>query len=83
MNLQIRNPRARQLAQKLADKRGVSLTEAVIEALEAQLDAEPAPADKRPLADRLRDIAEDLAKASGGRGRDMTKEEIDRMWGHD
>ncbi|MGV8856326.1 MAG: type II toxin-antitoxin system VapB family antitoxin [Devosia sp.] len=79
MNLQIRDPRAHQLARQLAEKRHLSLTEAVIEALEAQLQRESA---QTALADRLADIANRLkAKASAG-GRDMTKNEIDEMWGH-
>lgn len=79
MNLQIRDPRAHQLARQLAEKRHISLTEAVIQALEAQLQKESA---RTPLADRLAEIADRLqAKATAG-GRDMTKGEIDEMWGH-
>lgn len=79
MNLQIRDPRAHQLARQLAEKRHLSLTEAVIEALEAQLQKESA---RTPLADRLAEIASQLkAKAKAG-GRDMSKDEIDEMWGH-
>ena len=79
MNLQIRNPRARQLARRLAEKRHVSLTEAVIEALEAQLRHDTA---RTPLAERLAAIASELrAKAKPG-GHDMTKDEVDDMWGH-
>ncbi|KKC32299.1 type II toxin-antitoxin system VapB family antitoxin [Devosia psychrophila] len=79
MNLQIRDPRAHQLARQLAEKRHLSLTEAVIEALEAQLQRETAGT---PLAERLADIAHQLkAKAKTG-GHDLTKNEIDEMWGH-
>lgn len=79
MNLQIRDPRAHQLARQLAEKRHLSLTEAVIEALEAQLQRESA---RTPLADRLAEIANRLqAKATAG-GHDMTKDEVDAMWGH-
>jgi antitoxin VapB len=79
MNLQIRDPRAHELAQRLAAKRKVSMTEAVIEALEAQLQQESA---RQPLAERLAAIAADLRAKSGSGGRDMTKEEVDAMWGH-
>lgn len=79
MNLQIRDPRAHELAQKLAEKRGVSMTEAVIDALEAQLER---GADEKPLAERLAEIADRLKAQSPGGGRDMTKDEIDEMWGH-
>lgn len=80
MNLQIRDPRARILAKELAEKRQTSMTEAVIGALEAQLVQERR---RRPLAERLDAIARDLAMGVGPRGKDMTKDEIDAMWGHD
>lgn len=80
MNLQIRDPRAHELAQRLAKKQKVTMTEAVIAALEAQLADEP---DRLPLEDRLGIIARDLRARSTGSGADMTKEEIDRMWGHE
>lgn len=79
MNLQIRDPRAHQLARQLAEKRHLSLTEAVIEALEAQLQKESA---RTPLADRLSEIADRLQAKATAAGRDMTKDEIDEMWGH-
>lgn len=79
MNLQIRDPRAHELARKLAAKRKVSLTEAVIEALEAELERENA---RKPLAERLAAIANDLKAKAGEGGREMSKDEIDAMWGH-
>jgi antitoxin VapB len=79
MNLQIRDPRAHDLARRLAAKRKISMTEAVIEALEAQLQRESA---RKPLAERLAAIAAELGAKSGQGGRDMTKAEIDAMWGH-
>ena len=79
MNLQVRNPRAYELARKLAAKRKVSMTAAVIEALEAELARENA---RQPLAERLATIANDLKAKAGEGGRDLTKEEIDAMWGH-
>ena len=80
MNLQIRDVRARQLAIKLAEKRGTSMTEAVVTALEDAL----ARADKQPsLKERVADIVDELHRKSPGGGRAMTKDEIDRMWGHD
>jgi antitoxin VapB len=80
MNLQIRDPRAHELARKLAEKRGVSMTEAVIEALEARLGNDGR--EEKPLAERLSEIAERLKAQAGPGGRDMTKDEIDEMWGH-
>jgi antitoxin VapB len=79
MNLQIRDPRAHELARRLAEKRKVSMTEAVIDALEARLQQESA---RTPLADRLAAIANELKAKSGEGGREMTKDEIDAMWGH-
>ncbi|WP_019173008.1 type II toxin-antitoxin system VapB family antitoxin [Pseudaminobacter salicylatoxidans] len=79
MNLQIRDPRAHALARKLAEKRKVSMTEAVIEALEAELKRETA---RIPLAERLAILADGLKAKAGADGRNMSKEEIDSMWGH-
>jgi antitoxin VapB len=79
MTLQIRDERARDLARKLATKRKVTMTEAVIQALEGELQRE---AEKKPLATRLKRIAADLAAQGSPGGRAMTKDEIDAMWGH-
>lgn len=80
MTLQIRDDRARDLAQKLASRRKVTMTEAVIQALEAELRRET---DKEPLAVRISRIADELAAGGGPHGRTMSKDEIDDMWGHD
>jgi antitoxin VapB len=77
--LQIRDRRARQLAQKLAAARKLTMTEAVIQALEQELRRE---LEKEPLAVRLKRIAGELAAKGRPGGRAMTKEEIDEMWGH-
>ena len=77
MNLQIRDPRSHQLARRLAEMRRISMTEAVIAALEAQLKQV-----RWPLAERLSAISSDLRAKSGKGGREMSKEEIDAMWGH-
>lgn len=78
MNLQIRNPRAHELAKRLARRRGVSITEAVIAALEADL---VAVAEPRSLAQRVAEIAAGLRAMAKPGGRDMSKAEIDAMWG--
>ena len=62
MTLQIRDERARLLAQKLARRRKVTMTEAVIQALEAELRRE---ADRETLAARIARIAADLAAMAG------------------
>lgn len=79
MNLQIRDPRAHHLACRLAEKRHITLTEAVIEALEAQLEHDN---EQQPLAERLAAIAGALRAKSKSGGHEMTKDEIDEMWGH-
>lgn len=79
MNLQIRDPRAHELARRLAAKRKISMTEAVIEALESELKRE---SGRVPLANRLAAIAEDFRAKAGHGGRVMDKDEIDEMWGH-
>ncbi len=79
MTLQIRDDRARTLAKQLAERRHVTMTEAVIQALEAELRRE---AEAVPLAERVARIAEELAAAAGPNRRTMTKDEIDAMWGH-
>ncbi|CCV08606.1 conserved hypothetical protein [Mesorhizobium metallidurans STM 2683] len=79
MNLQIRDPRARELAERLAAKRKISMTEAVIEALESELRRE---SERIPLAERLALIANDFKARAGQGGRALSKDEIDEMWGH-
>ena len=76
--LQIRDERARALAEQLAAQRKVTMTEAVIQALESELTREK---DKEPLASRLKRIAVALAAEGQSRGRVMTRDEIDSAWG--
>lgn len=79
MNLRIRDPRARELAFQLATKRKISMTRAVIEALENELKRERGRA---PLAERLAAIADDLRAKANDFGRAVSKDEIDGMWGN-
>jgi antitoxin VapB len=79
MTLQIRDDRARELAQKLAEKRNVTMTAAVIQALEEELRRESA---KSPLSRRIADIAQDLKAQAGPKGRAVDEAEVDDMWGH-
>jgi antitoxin VapB len=79
MLLQIRNPRARELASKIAQQRHVSMTEAVVTALEAEYRRTAAG---QPLAQRLGAIANELAALAQPGGRNMSQAEIDAMWGH-
>jgi len=50
MHLQIRNPRARDLARKIAEQRHVSMTEVVVQALETEYRRMAA---RQPVAGRL------------------------------
>lgn len=78
MPLNIRDPRAAELARDLARRRGTTMTQAIIGALEAEIERDRA---EKPLAERLLAIANDLhAKAKPG-GRLMTRDEIDDLWG--
>ena len=79
MNLQIRHPKARSLARRLADLREVSMTQAVVDALEADLARREKPQDVLESIRRIQDRLRALSKPGG---RMMTKEEIDDMWGH-
>jgi hypothetical protein len=47
MGLHIRNPRARELAQKFAERRGCSLTEVVVTALEREAALEEARIEEK------------------------------------
>lgn len=80
MNLQIRDKRAHELARRLAEKRKTSMTDAVITALENELRRE---GDEPSLAAKLDRLAQKLKDMSPGGGRQMTKDEIDEMWGHE
>ncbi len=79
MTLQIRDERARALAEQLARKRQVTMTAAVIQALEAELRRET---EKDSLSDRIGRIADDLLSQAGPNGKPVSKEEIDDLWGH-
>jgi antitoxin VapB len=76
--LSIRDPRAAELAKELAAKRKTSMTEAIIVALENELRRER---EKIPLPERLAKLAEKARALAGSNPRDMTKDEIDDMWG--
>ncbi|MCL2656914.1 MAG: type II toxin-antitoxin system VapB family antitoxin [Betaproteobacteria bacterium] len=79
MNLQIRDRRARELAQKIARQSHLSMTEVVIQALETEYRRVAA---QQPLAARLGAIADELAAMAKPGGQELSKDEIDAMWGH-
>ena len=78
MALHIRGERAAKLARRLADRRGISMTDAVIDALEAAL-----ARGERPLAERLAEIASDAKRlADPRRQRTAGKRDIELLWGN-
>jgi antitoxin VapB len=77
--LNVRDPRAAALAKTLGRMRRQSMTEATIYALEAAIRQEK---ERTPLAERLAVIARRLLAKAGPNRREMTKDEINAMWGH-
>ena len=78
MALSIRDPEVGSLARKLADLRKTNMTEAIAFALRNELKRER---DKRPLAERLEELAQQLKAEAGPNPREVTKDDIDAMWG--
>ena len=78
MALHIRDARAGRLARELAARQGVTMTQAVVEALETAL-----ARDAKPLAERLREIADEAARLGDpARRRKVKKQDIDELWGN-
>ena len=78
MALHIRDERAAKLARRLADRQGISMTAAVIQALESALLRR-----ERPLQERLAELAaEGRRLADARRHRPALKREIDALWGN-
>ena len=78
MPLNIRDPRAAELAKELARRQDTTMTAVIVEALEEKLQRER---KKIPLRQRLAEIARDAQALAGPNAREVTKEEIDAMWG--
>lgn len=76
--LTIRDPRAARLARRLADSRKITMTQAVITALEHELRRER---DATPLAARLDALARKARAMAGPGAREMTQDEIDALSG--
>lgn len=77
MPMNIRDPRAETLARELANLRNTTMTQVVIDALEGELKRER---EKKPLME----LVEKLWEKHGIteiRGRDLTKDELDELWG--
>ena len=75
--LNIRDPRARELARELAGRRKTSITAVVIDALEHELARER---EAIPLASRLAKIAERAVAEAGQDARAVSEAERDAMW---
>ncbi len=77
MPMNIRDPRAEELARKLATLRNSTMTRVVIEALETELAREKR---KRPLRDRVADLRGRHLGATVPGG-DLSRAQIDDLWG--
>jgi hypothetical protein len=80
MTLQIRNERVNRMARELADRWRTTKTDAVMRSLEEMLKTEDR---ELTVQDHIKTIAEELHRRSTGKGRDLNKDEIDVLWGHD
>lgn len=78
MGISIRDPEVGELARELARLRKTNMTEAIAHALRAELKRERG---KRPLAEQLKELADQLKAEAGPNGREVTKDEIDALWG--
>lgn len=78
MGISIRDPEVGALARELARLRKTNMTEAIAHALKAELKRER---DKRPLVERLEALADETVAMAGPNPREVTKEEIDDLWG--
>jgi antitoxin VapB len=78
MGISIRDREVGELARELARLRKTNMTEAIAHALRTELERER---DKRPLADRRAELAAELKAEAGPNPREVTKEDIDAMWG--
>jgi antitoxin VapB len=78
MGISIRDREVGELARELAKLRKTNMTEAIAHALRTELKRER---DKRPLAERLAELAARARAEAGPNPRDVTKEDIDAMWG--
>ncbi len=79
MAISIRDPEVGELARKLAELRKTNMTEAIAFALRNELKRER---DKRPLEEQLEELAQETAAMAGPNAREVTKDEIDELWGH-
>jgi antitoxin VapB len=80
MGISLRDPEVGELARELARLRKTNMTEAIAHALRSEVNRER-ERDKRPLRERLSELAAKLNAEAGPNPREVTKEDIDAMWG--
>jgi antitoxin VapB len=78
MGISIRDPEVGELARELARLRKTNMTKAIAHALRSELKRER---ERRPLEDRLEDLANETVAMARPGGHIMTKDEIDELWG--
>jgi len=78
MGIRIRRPAVGELARELARLRGTNMTEAIAHALKEEVKRER---EKQPLEEQLRRLAEETVAMAGPNPREVTKDEIDDLWG--
>ena len=78
MGISIRDPEVGALARELAALRSTNMTEAIAHALKEELRRER---EKVPLVERLGRLADETLAMAGPNRREVTKEEIDDLWG--
>jgi hypothetical protein len=76
--ISIRDPEVGELARELARLRKTNMTQAIGHALRSELKRER---DKRPLREQLKELAERARAMAGPNPREVTKQDIDAMWG--
>jgi antitoxin VapB len=79
MGISIRDAEVGELARELAKLRKTNMTEAIAHALRSELKRER---DKRPLRERLEELARETMAMAGPNPREVSKEELDDLWGH-
>jgi antitoxin VapB len=78
MGLSIRSGEVATLARELARRRRSNMTEAIAHALRSELARTP----KKPtVSDIVDDLAAEFDALAGPNRREVTKDEIDEMWG--
>jgi hypothetical protein len=78
MTLTLRDPEVIRMVRELASLRGISEADAITAALAAELRREK---EALSVSERVAAIADRMMAAAGPNGQEMTKADIDAMWG--